>query len=203
MPRITQTEKAHNRQRIVDAASRLFRCRGIDAVGIADLMKAAGLTHGGFYNHFASKDALVTEVCDAAFADSLGLLADLLCQDAEGEPLARVVDDYLSPAHRDAVDGGCPSASLVGGVRIQSDQVQAAYARGVEGYLTGFADQITRDAARNGQDLDPAEARHQAVRLFSELVGAMVLSRAVRRVEPTLSDEFLRLAEYTRTAARA
>ncbi|CAM5490265.1 hypothetical protein SALBM217S_05044 [Streptomyces griseoloalbus] len=74
MPRITKEEKARNRQNIVEAAGRMFRARGIDAVGIADLMKEAGLTHGGFYNHFASKDDLAAEVCNASFAASLGVL---------------------------------------------------------------------------------------------------------------------------------
>ena len=193
MPRITQEDKARNHQSIVDAASRLFRSRGIDAVGIADLMKAAGLTHGGFYNHFPSKDALAVEVCNAAFADSLGLLADTVRQGPDGSqsPLARVADGYLSPAHRDAGDGGCPSASLVTDAWRQSEHVQVAYAQGVEGYLTGFAEEITREAAEKGENPDPAEARKQAIRLLSELVGAMVLARAVHRVEPALSDEIL------------
>ncbi len=140
MPRITKEEKARNRQNIVEAAGRMFRAQGIDAVGIADLMKEAGLTHGGFYNHFGSKDDLAAEVCNASFAASLGVLRQAVEEgDAPaGPPLRRVVEDYLSAEHRDALDGGCPSASLVVDAGRQSEAVQREYAAGVEGYLAGF-----------------------------------------------------------------
>ncbi|MFE7030035.1 TetR/AcrR family transcriptional regulator [Streptomyces sp. NPDC057621] len=194
MPRITKEDKARNRQNILEAAGRMFRSQGIDAVGIAELMKEAGLTHGGFYNHFASKDDLVVEVCGASFAASLGSLARTV-QDGPDQgvtPLERVVAGYLSTAHRDAPDGGCPSASLVTDAGRHSEGVQSAYAEGVEGYLTGFAAEFVREAEEQGHELDPGEARHRAMRLLSEMVGAMMLARAVRHVEPELSDEILR-----------
>jgi TetR/AcrR family transcriptional repressor of nem operon len=193
MPRITKEDKARNRRNILEAAGRMFRSRGIDAVGIAELMKEAGLTHGGFYNHFASKDDLVVEVYGASFAASLGGLARNI-EDGPGQagsPLERVVAGYLSAAHRDAPDGGCPSASLVTDAGRQSGAVQSAYAEGIEGYLTGFAAEFLREAEEKGQELAPGEARHRAVRLFSEMVGALMLARAVRHVEPGLSDEIL------------
>lgn len=191
MPRITKEEKARNRQNIVDAAGRMFRAQGIDAVGIADLMKEAGLTHGGFYNHFASKDDLAAEVCNASFTASLGVLAQAI-EDGDapaGSPLRRVVDDYLSAEHRDAPDGGCPSASLVIDAGRHDETIQRSYAAGVEGYLTGFAAELARE--RDGEPGSP-EAREQAVLLLSQMVGAMVLARAVRDVAPELSDEILR-----------
>ncbi|MFZ4190741.1 TetR/AcrR family transcriptional regulator [Streptomyces pseudogriseolus] len=189
MPRITKEEKARNRQNIVEAAGRMFRAQGIDAVGIADLMKEAGLTHGGFYNHFASKDDLAAEVCNASFAASLGVLRQAVEEgDAPaGPPLRRVVADYLSAEHRDALDGGCPSASLVVDAGRQSEAVQREYAAGVEGYLAGFTAEFAREA-----DTTPEEARERAVLLLSRMVGAMVLARAVRHVGPELSDEILR-----------
>jgi TetR/AcrR family transcriptional repressor of nem operon len=193
MPRITKEDKARNRQNILDAAGRMFRSQGIDAVGVAELMKEAGLTHGGFYNHFASKNDLAVEVCGASFAASLGGLARAV-EDGPGEsgsPLERVVAGYLSAAHRDAEDGGCPSASLVVDAGRHSEAVQSAYADGVEGYIAGFAAEFQREAEEDGRDLDPAKARQRAVRLFSELVGAVVISRAVRHVQPELSDEIL------------
>jgi TetR/AcrR family transcriptional repressor of nem operon len=193
MPRITKEDKARNRQNILDAAGRMFRSQGIDAVGVAELMKEAGLTHGGFYNHFASKNDLAVEVCGASFAASLGGLARAI-EDGPGEtgsPLERVVAGYLSTAHRDAEDGGCPSASLVVDAGRHSEAVQSAYADGVEGYLAGFTAEFLREARENGRELDPDEARHRAIRLLSELVGAVVISRAVRRVQPELSDEIL------------
>lgn len=193
MPRITKEDKARNRQNILEAAGRMFRSQGIDAVGIAELMKEAGLTHGGFYNHFASKNDLAVEVCGASFAASLGGLARTI-EDGPGQggsPLERVVAGYLSTAHRDAPDGGCPSASLVTDAGRHSEAVQSAYAEGVEGYLTGFAAEFLRDAEDKGHELDPGEARHRAIRLLSEMVGALMLARAVSHVEPELSDEIL------------
>ncbi|GAX58973.1 TetR family transcriptional regulator [Streptomyces olivochromogenes] len=193
MPRITKENKARNRQNILEAAGRMFRSQGIDAVGIAELMKEAGLTHGGFYNHFASKNDLAVEVCGASFAASLGDLARTI-EDGPGQagsPLERVVAGYLSTAHRDAQDGGCPSASLVTDAGRHSEAVQSAYAEGIEGYLTGFAAEFLREAEEKGHELDPAEARHRAIRLLSEMVGALMLARAVCHVEPELSDEIL------------
>lgn len=200
MPRISREEKARNRQNIVDAAGRLFRAKGIDAVGIADLMKEAGLTHGGFYNHFASKEELAVEVCGASFERSLGVLDAAVerGEDSAGTPLRRVVDDYLSTAHRDAPDGGCPSASLVTDAGRHGDTVQGAYALGVEGYLTGFAAELAREHRAHPADpeddgeLTPREARERAVLLLSQLVGAMTLARAVRHTRPELSEEILR-----------
>jgi TetR/AcrR family transcriptional regulator, transcriptional repressor for nem operon len=194
MPRITKENKARNRQNIVEAAGRMFRSQGIDAVGIAELMKEAGLTHGGFYNHFASKDDLAVAVCGASFAASLGGLARAIEDgpDEAGSPLERVVAAYLSTAHRDAEDGGCPSASLVVDAGRQSEAVQSAYAGGVEGYLAGFTAEFLREVHEDGQKLHPDEARQRAIRLLSELVGAVVIARAVRHVELELSDEILR-----------
>lgn len=191
MPRITREEKARNRQNIIEAAGRMFRSQGVDAVGIAELMKEAGLTHGGFYNHFASKDDLAAEACGASFKASLGSLEQFLEEGADltGPPLKRVVDNYLSAAHRDASDGGCPSASLVIDAGRHSDTIQSAYAAGVEGYLTGFAEEYARE---HEGEITSQEARERAVLLLSRLVGAMALARAVSHVQPELSDEILR-----------
>jgi TetR/AcrR family transcriptional repressor of nem operon len=193
MPRITQEDKALNRRNIVDAAARMFRLQGIGGVGIADLMKEAGLTHGGFYNHFPSKGALAVEVCNASFAAFLGTLAQTIDEgpNPEGTPLERAVAGYLSTAHRDAADGGCPSSSLVADAGRNGDEVRAAYAEGVVGYLASFSSEIAREAEERGEPLTAAQARQRAIRLLSELVGSMMLARAVRHVRPGLSDEIL------------
>lgn len=190
MPRITREDKARNRQNIVEAAGRMFRSQGVDAVGIAELMKEAGLTHGGFYNHFASKDDLAVEACGASFAASLDALDQAVAEGdgPSGTPLERVVADYLSAAHRDAPDGGCPSASLVVDAGRHSDTIQSAYAVGVEGYLTGFAEEFARE---HEGEITSQEARERAILLLSRLVGAMALARAVHHVQPELSDEIL------------
>ena len=195
MPRITKEDKARNRENILEAAGRMFRSQGIDAVGIAELMKEAGLTHGGFYNHFASKNDLAVEVCGASYAASLEGLAQTIEDGPHqgGSSLKRVVAGYLSTAHRDAPDGGCPSASLATDAGRHGEAVQSAYAEGVEGYLTGFAAEFLRETEEEGHELDPDEARRKAVRLLSEMVGALTIARAVRHVEPELSDEVLRV----------
>ncbi|MEU9337138.1 TetR family transcriptional regulator [Streptomyces sp. NPDC048290] len=193
MPRITQEEKAHNREIILEAAGRLFRSRGVKAVGIAELMNDAGLTHGGFYNHFASKNELVAEVCAASFLTSLASLAQTVEEgDREGaSPLQRIVTEYLSTRHRDAPDGGCPSSSLAADAARDNAAVQNAYAHGVEGYLTGFASELLREAHEKGAALEPREAHRRAIGLLSEMVGALILARAVGQADPDLSEEIL------------
>src|SRR5215211_1568681 len=100
--RVSREQVAENRRKILEAAGRLFRERGFEAVTVAEVMQAAGLTHGGFYRHFKSKDDLIAQT-----------LAHALADDAAGETdLARYARDYLSPAHRDNVTGGCPVAGL-------------------------------------------------------------------------------------------
>jgi len=183
---------AQTRQRIVDAASARFRADGIDRIGISALMKGAGMTHGGFYNHFASKDALAVAVCEDAFAASLATLARTIDEaDPDRPSLAETLADYLSPEHRDMPDGGCPSAALVSDAGRHGPAIQAAYAKGVRGYIAGFDAAQQLEATERGEALDPDEARRRSIALLSEMVGAIVLSRAIRLADPGLSDEIL------------
>ncbi len=100
--KVSREQVAENRRKILDAASRLFRARGFEAVTVAEVMKAAGLTHGGFYGHFKSKDDLIAQT-----------LAHVLAAGAEGERnLASYAAQYLTPDHRDDLAGGCPTAAL-------------------------------------------------------------------------------------------
>ena len=107
--KVTKEQAAAHRAAIVAAAGRLFRERGFAGVGVAEITRAAGLTHGGFYGHFASKDALAAEACGQAFAESLALLQARL--DRPDGDLLRYLDSYLSERHRDRRDGGCPMAA--------------------------------------------------------------------------------------------
>lgn len=192
MPRISEQDMAQTRQRIVDAASPRFRADGIDAIGIAALMKDAGMTHGGFYNHFASKDALAIAVFEDAFAASLATVARTVDESDPDRPsLAETVAAYLSPAHRDRPDGGCPSAALASDAGRHGPEIQAAYAEGVRGYIEGFDAALQLEATERGETLDPDEARRRSITLLTEIVGAIVLSRAIRLAEPDLSDEIL------------
>jgi TetR/AcrR family transcriptional repressor of nem operon len=191
MPRISEQDMAQTRQRIIDAASPRFRADGIDAIGIAALMKDSGMTHGGFYNHCASKDDLAVAVCEDAFAASLAVLARTTDDEDPDRPsLEDTIAGYLSPGHRDLPDGGCPSAALVTDAGRHDTAIQRAYAEGVEGYVAGFGAAMELEAA-DADALDPAETRDRSIALLSTIVGAMALSRAVHRADPDLSDEIL------------
>lgn len=174
---ISRERAAENREAIVAAAERLFREHGVDAVGLTALMKAAGFTQGGFYNHFKSKDALVAAVMERAVNASDTLLADI-------PPEGRVAQ-YLSPAHRDDVACGCPMAGFAGDAPRIGREAQACYAK-------GLADVIARmEAAGVARGVPPAQARSDAMARFSQMVGTLVLSRAVSGADPALAEALL------------
>jgi TetR/AcrR family transcriptional repressor of nem operon len=190
--RLSKEQAARNRQAILDTAARLFRERGIDGVGVADLMKEAGFTHGGFYNHFPSKEALAAEACGLAFEAALSTLMETLAREKgrDGAALARYLDHYLSPEHRDDPGGGCPTAALAADAGRQGAPVQASYAAGIEALLEILVTHLPR--LKSGRKAaEPPAAREQALRTLSEMVGALVLSRAVAEANPVLSDEIL------------
>jgi len=193
MPRISRQQKELNRERIVAAAGQGFKARGIDGVGIDELMKTAGMTHGGFYNHFASKDDLAVEVLNKGFTDSLGTLAEVVDGHARSARAAlhALVDAYLSADHRDHPEDGCASAALAADAGRHGIAAQAEYQRGLQGYIAAFTDLLQAVARQNGTKLDPRRAREQAIALFSQMVGAQLIARAVAHADPELSDEVL------------
>ena len=182
---ISREQAAENREAIIRAAERLFREQGVDAVGLTTLMKAAGFTQGGFYNHFKSKDALVAAVMARAVATSNGLLAGGdPALEAALSPEERVAR-YLSAAHRNDVACGCPMAGFAGDAPRVGDEAQTCYAK-------GLADVIGRmTAADVERGLSQAQASRAAMARFAQMVGALVLSRAVVRADPALSDALL------------
>src|SRR3954453_6223646 len=103
--KVSREQAALNRERIVETAAQLFRERGFEGIGVADLMKEAGLTHGGFYGHFASKEDLMAEASARALTRSLALLNEL-AEGAPGDPVSAVADAYLSSRHRDNPGAG-------------------------------------------------------------------------------------------------
>lgn len=193
VPRVTREQKQRNRERILAAAGAGFRLRGIDGTGIEGLMKSAGMTHGGFYNHFASKSDLAVEVLRQGFVDSLAAL-DAIRAAHSGSARAALhgmVDQYIDAEHRDHPETGCPSAALVSDAGRHDAAAQAEYRRGLDGYFDGIAEMVIECGRESGAEIAPAEAREQAVALFSQMVGALLLSRAVADVAPDLSDEVL------------
>ena len=188
--RVTKEVAAQNRRKILETATQLFKARGIDNVSVADLTKAAGFTHGGFYNHFASKADLAIETIRYAFEQSLSEISgEGAATTGDLIPMAERLANYLSPEHRDEPTGGCPTGSLPVDVGRQAAGAQRAFADGLERYV-GLIEGVFPPSARR--------KREAAIATLSTLVGAIVLSRAVRDGHPGLSDEILRAARADR-----
>jgi TetR/AcrR family transcriptional regulator, transcriptional repressor for nem operon len=181
--KVSREKAAENRAAIVDAAARLFRRRGFDGVSVAEITKEAGLTHGGFYGHFASKDALAAEAFAHAFLRSLARLPD---READ---LADYFDSYLSQPHRDRRDGGCPMAACATEIGRQDDAVQAAFRDGIELFVDAVSERLPRTGATTKRE--KAERRARTIAIISAMVGGMALARATARSSPELSAEIL------------
>lgn len=184
MPRVSRQQTDNNRIAIEEASSRLFREQGIKGVSVADLMGAAGLTHGGFYGHFESKEALAAVACSHAFAQSVGRWEKRVAgKSTPAEALAGLVDGYLSAKHRSDAGTGCPIVALATDVaREPADKpVRAAYLAGLKDLL---------DILLGAQDSgDAAIDRSHALAQMSCMVGAMLLARATSG--DAISDEFI------------
>ena len=175
--RVSREQCAENRETILKAAAALFRENGFDGVGVADIMKAAGLTHGGFYGHFASKDDLAAEAVQAALARSEKKWRRL---GAAGPTFTDLVDNYICRTHRDNPGTGCAIASLATETRRQSRGVRAAFTAGLRPLLDIIARALPGSKAAQ---------RRKALAAMSTMVGAIVLARAVD--DPALSEEIL------------
>ncbi len=185
--RVSKEQAAANRQKILDAAVRLFRERGFDAVAVADLMSAAGFTHGGFYNHFASKEALAAEASTWAFAVARPGLEEALGS-SKAKDWTAYVREYASVEHRDHPETGCPLAALASDAARQGEDVQRAFADHVAWIVEALSAHFANiDARAPGAK----KLRERALRTWSELVGALVLSRAVAGASPALAEEIL------------
>jgi TetR/AcrR family transcriptional repressor of nem operon len=188
---VSRERAAENRRAIVAAAAQLFKERGVDDVGLNELMKHAGFTQGGFYNHFESKAALVAEVLASAVAEGGAKVARSIRAplDETTTALQRYVDNYLSYAHRDNVDG-CPVAGFAGDAPRLGPEAQSHFARGLDNQITILAGLL----AESGSALADGERRtlrERAISLDCQLVGALVLSRSVAQTSPAFADELL------------
>ncbi len=173
----SQTHKAHSRRAILDSAAKLFRERGIDQVSIAEIMDGAGLTHGGFPRHFASKQELVTEVVKDFFApDRPPVLPS--------ENVLEFAKAYLQPGHRDAPGLGCLVAALAPEMARSSDGTREALTDAMVAQITEFSHSSTGST--------DAEKRIRAIGNWATMIGAMQLARIATTKE--LSDEILRSA---------
>lgn len=168
--RVTREQMAQNRIRILDAACELFREKGFDAVTVAEIMNAAGLTHGGFYGHFDSKEDLVAKTLDHVFkVDSSAPFN-----------LSDYVERYLSPLHRDNPGKGCPTAGMVAETRHQSEAARHAMSDGTRAQI---------DRIASGIKGEPAERRRLAIVTWAAMVGAMIIARGIE--DQALSTELL------------
>jgi TetR/AcrR family transcriptional repressor of nem operon len=178
MPRTPSRKKQETHDRIVKMAAAAIREHGYDGVSVADIMDQAGLTHGGFYAHFPSRDAMLAEAIDRAAADSLDQLARAPDAAPDHEPLAAVVDAYLSDAHLVAPRSGCTIAALGTETRRQTPEVRKVATRRVR----EFADLIARQLPGWGEP----GAHEDALGVMSCLVGSLVIARMVD--DPALAD---------------
>jgi AcrR family transcriptional regulator len=172
-----QSRKEATLERIVDVAARAIRRSGYDGTGVADIMKEAGLTHGGFYAHFPSRDALLAEAGDRAGAESVALAAGIAAAAPAGEALQRIMEAYLSDEHLAAIETGCPIAALGSEMPRQAPEVRRAATIRIKEMIDLLARQMP--------DWGQPEAHERAMMLVCGLVGTAVIARAVD--DPKLS----------------
>jgi TetR/AcrR family transcriptional repressor of nem operon len=187
MARTSREVAAQRREAVVQAAARLFREKGVDGVSVPDLMRAAGLTHGGFYRHFASKDALEAEAYGRGLEETAELVWSLIERNADDGDAARraLFDNYLSVRHCDDPGSGCATAAMAGDAARKpvGNALRTAVGQGIE----RMVDILERLSAAEGD-----AARTDALANFSTLVGAVVLARATAGTP--LSAEILKAA---------
>ena len=174
--RITREKAAENRERILKAASRLIREKGISGTGVDTLTEAAGMTHGSLYSQFGSKERLVEEALEYAIATSARTTAGTAT-------LGQYISDYLSTEHRDKPGRGCPLAALVCEMPRQSDGVRERFTAGLRGMIRRMSGHMDGGLKQRRRD-------EKALATIASLVGALVLARAVN--DRKLSNDILR-----------
>jgi len=168
--RYSDTHKEETRRKVVKAAAAAVRAKGPEGVGVAEIMAEAGLTHGGFYAHFPSKEALVVAAIEEAFGASARRFTRLTDGLSDPEALSAFVDAYVSPEHRGRPERGCPVATLSSDLPRQGQPVREAYEKGVRGLIGRIARWLP-DGERDRESL--------AASLVAEMAGAVSLSRAI------------------------
>ena len=169
--RVSKAQALENRKRVVEIASVLFRERGYDGVSVIELMAAAGLTHGGFYNQFRSKSALMVEATACGFSRM-----------RPSTDVSDFINFYLSRRHRDALGKGCAIAALSADAARQPDEVKSSFEGGIGQLVDRLSGMLPADSH--------VEGRAKAMSLVAQAVGAIVLSRACR-ADVALTDEIL------------
>jgi len=190
MPLSTE-HKARTREQIVSGAAGLMRRHGPSGIGVAQVMKQAGLTHGGFYAHFASKDELVAAAFEAAVVESGHNLTDGLEDLEPAEQLRHYVGRYLSRAHRDNPGEGCPLTALGSELSRGGPGARQGFEHGMRKLMEGFAKVLpAASTATNNDGSNALDDDDRVLNLMSTMVGGLMMSRAVE--DQTFSDHILR-----------
>jgi AcrR family transcriptional regulator len=178
MSRTSASRKEASHERIVEAAARAIRRSGYGGTGVADIMKSAGLTHGGFYAHFASREAMLAEAADRAGAEALAASARIAAAAPPQHALQTLLRAYLSKEHLEAIERGCPVAALGSEMPRQAPEVRRAATRRIK--------EMIDLVARQSPDWGQPGAHERALVTVATMVGALLLARAVD--DPRLSD---------------
>jgi TetR/AcrR family transcriptional repressor of nem operon len=191
--RVSRVQAAENRQNVINVASRLFRERGFDGIGLKDLMEGAGLTQGAFYKQFASKEDLAVEASKRALESASHRWSDAAARNPD-DPLGAVIAFYLSNDHRGEKMDGCPIVALGSDAARQGPDVKAEFETGIKAHL----DVLGRFIAGT----DGEASRGKAMAILATMVGAVTLSRVVN--DPDLAQALLdAAAEQVRDVAAA
>ncbi|MGO4853691.1 TetR/AcrR family transcriptional regulator [Phaeovulum sp. W22_SRMD_FR3] len=181
--RVSRAQAEENHQAIINVASRLFREHGFDGIGLKDLMKGAGLTQGGFYKQFASKEDLMAQASQRAFEMATRRWSDAIAAHPDAA-LETIIGFYLSPEHSGEKGDGCPLAALAGDAARQGPEVKERFEAGLKSHL-----QVLDEVLPSAEGTRPLGA---AMSMLSLMVGAVLLSRAVN--DEALSQGFLAAA---------
>jgi AcrR family transcriptional regulator len=189
MTRTPTRSKEATHDRIVDAAARAIRRSGYNGTGVADIMKDAGLTHGGFYAHFPSREAMLAEAADRAGSETVARMERVVASSPPQQALPAMMRAYLSKEHLEGIESGCAAAALGSEMPRQAPEVRRAATRRIK--------EMIDLVARHSPDWGQPGAHERALFTVATMVGALVLARAVD--EPRLSDG-LRKAALKRLA---
>ncbi|MDC6282736.1 TetR/AcrR family transcriptional regulator [Pandoraea sp. XJJ-1] len=183
-PNIRTAAKEASHERIVRAAARAIRRSGYGGTGVADIMKEAGLTHGAFYAHFPSREAMLAEAADQASAESNAVAASVLAAVPPEQALRALIQVYLSKEHLEGIETGCPISALGSEMPRQSPEVRRVATRRIKEMIDVVARQLP--------DWGQPSAHERALFTVATMVGTLVLARAVD--EPALSEALCRAA---------
>ena len=189
--RVSKEKAAQNRENILTSAARLFREHGIGATGVDSITEDAGLTHGGLYSQFGSKEAIAAEAVRLALANSQHLWQRLAERKDGKKVFPTIVAQYLSAAHRDAAGRGCVIAALGSEIARQPRRVRDSFTREFKNSLDFLAELMRQD--------DPSCSKEDAIAAFVSMVGALILARAVS--DQTLSHQILKTTAKRVTGA--